>query len=380
MPIECITTVKQLAAAGIASVWNRLAAHSPFSSRDWLEAWWRHFGGAANGGQPGDLLTLVVRDEIGQAIGLAPWWLDRSSWTGRVLRFLGSHGVCSDYLGVLAEPRKDEEVAATLADWLTGEAAGQWDLIDLDGIDAEDRVMRQLAAEMKSRGCLINLRPGPSCWRIDLPDTWDGYVAQLSRPLRKRVRRIERNMFESGRAVLLTVEREDELPRAMEILVDLHQRRQISIGNTGSFASRSFTDFHRDVTRRFLRRGRLRLHWLELDGRPVAAEYGLASRHAIFSYQGGFDPRLEDESPGQLATVATIKLAIAQRFAAFDFLRGDEQYKAHWRATPRASLRIRIVADHASARIRHGVWVAARTLKDQLAGGLKHAVAFPGHL
>jgi CelD/BcsL family acetyltransferase involved in cellulose biosynthesis len=129
------------------------------------------------------------------------------------------------------------------------------------------------------------------------------------------------------------------------------------------------------VTRRFLRRGRLRLHWLELDERPIAAEYGLAGTRTVYSYQGGFDPTASDESPGHLITLATLKLAIDHGFSALDLLRGDEPYKAHWRAVARPSVRLRIVAAHTSARIRHGVWAAATALKDQLAGAARFAEA-----
>ena len=35
--------------------------------------------------------------------------------------------------------------------------------------------------------------------------------------------------------------------------------------------------------------------------------------------------------PGRLITLASLQLAIAEHRRAFDFLRGDEAYKAHWR-------------------------------------------------
>jgi CelD/BcsL family acetyltransferase involved in cellulose biosynthesis len=319
MQIECIRTDGELADAGLADAWNRLA-QSPFCTWDWLEAWWRHFGGAARGGRPGELETLCVRDESRQLVGVAPLYLDRSGWKGRVLRFLGTFGVCSDYLGVVAGAGVESHVAAALADWLND--AGHWDLIELESVDAEDATTRALAAEMKSRGCLINVRPGPSCWRLALPRTWAEYVASLSAAHRKRLRRYDRRMLESGATALRTVERDDQLAAGMGTLIELHQKRQFSLGNSGSFASGPFTEFHREVSRRFLDRGRLRLHWLDLHGRPVAAEYHLAGGRVVYVYQGGIDPLALEHSPGQLATIAALKLAIAGGFAAYDFLRG----------------------------------------------------------
>ena len=87
----------------------------------------------------------------------------------------------------------------------------------------------------------------------------------------------------------------------------------------------------------------LRMSWLELDGSPVAAEYHLAGPDATYAYQGGVDPRRLDEEPGRLSNMLTIRRAIEQGHRQFDFLRGDEPYKAHWRAIPRATYDYRIV-------------------------------------
>jgi CelD/BcsL family acetyltransferase involved in cellulose biosynthesis len=81
--------------------------------------------------------------------------------------------------------------------------------------------------------------------------------------------------------------------------------------------------------------GRLRLSWLELDGVPAAAEYHFADQATTYAYQGGVDPdRLADE-PGRLSTILFLRAAIEQGHRRVDFLRGDEAYKAHWRAEPR---------------------------------------------
>jgi CelD/BcsL family acetyltransferase involved in cellulose biosynthesis len=377
MRIQCIRTSDEVADTGVlADAWNCLAADVPFQSWDWLEAWWRVYG-ESNDRNDGaaELAIVAVRDDAGQLVGLAPWYFESSAWHGRVLRFLGTNGVCSDYLGVLSAPGCEAEVADALAVWLTEHARGEWDLIELDSVDPENQPVCHLAAQMKSRGHMINLRPGPNCWQVPLPADWETYLAGLSPSHRKQVRRRQRRMFETGHAKLVTAKTESDRLAGMERLIELHQSRQVGLGHPGSFACDRFRTFHEDVTRRFLQRGRLRLQWLELNGRPVAAEYGLAGAKVVFSYQGGFDPAASDESPGHLITQGAIKLAIEQGFSGFDFLRGDEPYKAHWRAIARPSVRLRIVAAHTSARIRHGVWAAATTLKAQLTSVARFAEA-----
>jgi CelD/BcsL family acetyltransferase involved in cellulose biosynthesis len=59
--------------------------------------------------------------------------------------------------------------------------------------------------------------------------------------------------------------------------------------------------------------------------------------------------------PGQLAAIAAIKAAIHRGDATFDLLRGDEPYKAHWRATPHPLIDARVFPNRTGARVRRGV-------------------------
>ena len=104
-----------------------------------------------------------------------------------------------------------------------------------------------------------------------------------------------------------------------------------------------FTIFIARLLERLLERGQLRMSWLELDGTPAAAEYHLADGTATYAYQGGVDPDRLAEEPGRLSTILCLRRAIEEGHRQFDFLRGDEPYKAHWRPTPRATYDYRVV-------------------------------------
>jgi CelD/BcsL family acetyltransferase involved in cellulose biosynthesis len=215
-------------------------------------------------------------------------------------------------------------------------------------------------------------RSGQSCWRIDLPREWEEYVARLSKSHRKQVRRAARKLA-SKRAVLHEATTPDGLRYGFDILINLHQRRWESLGEQGCFARPGFAAFHREASERLFHDGRVDLVWLELDGRPLAAEYHVLGSDVVYAYQSGIDPeRLEDE-PGRLAVTATIQRSIERGFRSYDFLRGDEPYKAHWRAQPRPMWEIRVVPPRASARLRHGVSSATDSLKSWIKSGLELA-------
>jgi CelD/BcsL family acetyltransferase involved in cellulose biosynthesis len=70
---------------------------------------------------------------------------------------------------------------------------------------------------------------------------------------------------------------------------------------------------------------------------------------------------------------AALKGAIAEGMQVYDFLRGDEPYKALWRAERHSLAELRIVARHPAARLRHRAWLAAIRVKRLLREAAKVA-------
>jgi CelD/BcsL family acetyltransferase involved in cellulose biosynthesis len=356
LKVSCIEDDEGLHA--LAEEWNRLAGDVPFRRWDWLEASWRYFRNVHR-----SLFTLVVRNDHGKLVGLAPWYRQQTLWQGRVVRLLGSDDACSDYLGVLAAPGHEDDVARHVADWLASDGTGRWDLLELSGVDAADPVVRRLTEDLERRGHTLHARNGLNCWRLQLPDHWDDYLATLSRNRRQQCRSLIRKTFDKGSAVLRYAEDMDSLQRGLEILVDLHQRRRASVGEHGCFSSDRFRNFLVDVAVRFLRQETLRLQWIEIDDVPVAVDFSLCGGDCTYGYQCGINPDFDRLRAGTLMMVTNLKSAIAQGYREFDFLRGDEDYKLHWGAEPRPSLQIRVVPPHAIARTRHRLWLTGTTIK-----------------
>jgi CelD/BcsL family acetyltransferase involved in cellulose biosynthesis len=396
LQVTRISTTEQLAA--LAKDWNCLAGGVPFRRHEWLSGWWAHYGprsaAATAGGEAatlaapadspkgvgagGELFVLAVRDASNTLVGVAPWYVAPTLAAGRVVRFLGSGEVCSDYMSVLATAEHAPQAVSAVADYLCNSAAREWDAIELDGVDAADATIRRLAEAFEARDALVTRRAGLNCWRLALSDSWDAYLAGVSKSHRKQLRRIETRLLDAGRAKLHRVRGgadfdPAELDTAWSHLIDLHQRRRRALGQSGCFASPRFAAFHRDVARRMADAHALRLDWLEIDGQPAAAEYHLTAGGVSFAYQAGVAPEMIDDEPGRAITVALIRQAIADGLSAIDFLRGDEPYKAHFRAEPRPSMILRVVAPRAAARWRHRAWRTGDGLKQLVKTGLQTA-------
>jgi CelD/BcsL family acetyltransferase involved in cellulose biosynthesis len=341
--------------------WNALAAQIPFRRWEWLETWWRHYRHNRC-----ELFLLVIHNAEGDVIGVAPWYLERSPIWGRVVRLLGSGEVCSDYVSVLCQPGLEATVTHALAEWLTTRGRLLWDLIDLDGIDDLDGVTSALVEQLEHKGQPVDWRTELSSWRIEFPATFDDWVAQLSKSRREKVRQMMRRMYDSGRAVPHLARTSEEVSEAWGILRQLHGERRNSLGQSGCFASRRFQSFHDEIVDRFHTLGQLRLHWVTLDDQPIAAEYDLTGGDTVFMYQTGFNPQFAEHQPGWLNTIGTLKFAFEQGFKVYDFMRGDEPYKASWRAKPRVQWHVRVAADRLLPRLRDRSWHAGRQLKHWL--------------
>lgn len=353
----------------LAAEWEKLSPCRPLLSPAWLLPWWRHYGQrkAAR-----ELFVLAVHDHQGQLVGLAPWYLERARYRGATIRFLGSGEVCSDDMTILCRPGDRQAVCRAIADWMlcddpeartAASRCERWNLLDLSGIDAEDPTVACFLAACRHRSAIVHRRVSHNCWTIELPDSWPKYLGRLSKSHRKRIRRLERRYFDSGRVRPWEAVDRPTLERGFAILTQLHAKRWRAQGEPGVFASPRFAAFHSDVARAMLDRGQLRLGWLELDGQPIAAEYQVASRDTIYAYQSGMDPAQAEHQPGNLSMIATIRRAIERGVANIDLMRGDEPYKAHWRARSRPAVALRILPPQSVNRLRQQIWQVGQSGK-----------------
>ena len=314
--------------------WQHLAAAcsaaTVFQTFEWNAAWWQHFGRLL-----GRRLRLVTfRDSQGTLIGLAP--LMTSFWYATLLRrvsFLGTG--TSDYLDVLAAPGWEQEVAQSLYRHL--ESAGGWQIADFQQLRAGS-LLRQYLPPAGSR---LHVRdvPGEACPFLPLPQTWDALLQGLGKKTRANVGYYDRALQKVYTVEIGPVTDPMALDGEMTRLFHLHGRRWNQRWLPGVFAGKRIQAFHRDVARRLLGQGWLRLFTLCLDGETQAVLYCFRYGNRLCYYQGGFEPTLARLSLGTVLTARAMQAAISEECQVFDFLRGDEPYKAKWTGSSNVNLR-----------------------------------------
>ena len=341
------------------SDWDAFANQRAFCRFDWLRRWWDHYGEGA------ELFILKVADGDG-AVAYFPWQCRRSISAGRVLSFLGSGDVCSDYMTLIGRRADRKQWMKACVDWLTDRDS--WDMIDLTGAVQGDAAVETLVRMAEEANWSVGRRTTMSCWRLSLPETWDEYLSRLSKSHRKQLRRIIQRKLETGDVVLREPADRNEFASALERLIELHQARWEAVGEAGAFGRSEFRRFVEEIASTWFDEGHCRIFELIAGDATVAAEIHFTWDGISFAYQSGVDPEARSMQAGSMLNAAIIHRLISEGWNTLDFLRGDEPYKAHFRAVPTPLVAWRLSAPRAPARLRHTAWVAAHTLKGWING------------
>jgi CelD/BcsL family acetyltransferase involved in cellulose biosynthesis len=299
--------------------WRRLAESrgNAFLTPEWFRCWFEHYG------EEGSPFIPIVRDAGGGLKGLLPLVLARSGHP-RVCRIVG--GNIGDRFHPVSRPEDEEEVAAAAGEAL-GSAALPWSILALDHVEVDTPWVDALARSTGARLRSLKRRPD-TLPMIDLSahSSWDAYLASRSSNLRQQVRRFRRRAAKGHSLRLRRTEHVGQLASDMERFFHLHDLRRELQGGSSLSTDRA-RSFHLRFAASCLERGWLRLWFLELDERPIAAWYGwrLGARYSY--YNSGFDPSWSALRPGLLLLAGVIESALEEGAAEFDFLLGEEHYK-----------------------------------------------------
>jgi CelD/BcsL family acetyltransferase involved in cellulose biosynthesis len=347
--------------------WDEFAARNPwstpFSSWAFHRAWWDAYGDNAHD------QTMVVVDAAADAdapervVAIVPFMhrhevepTDALTHTtmrhgrdveltpvapGAKAIFFGA-SYHADYATILADPRDLPAVAEAVVECLASPALpdddhpAAWDVIDLRRLRCGDPAADALADAFGRReiaeGWTLNLEREDVCPVVTLPAgvDLDGFLATLDRKQRHEIRRKVRRAEAAGEVRL---DDSTDPVADLPVFIDLHQKRW---GDDGLFPATPGGDQSRTLFRRLFELsgpdGPLRLTFLTVGGRRIAAGIHIETADGYLYYNAGVDPEARDLSPGVVMIARFVERAIASGRRRLDFLRGDEPYKYEWGA------------------------------------------------
>ncbi len=314
-----ICTCEQL--GELAGQWDELAllGGSMFMTREWLDSWSEAFG-------EGRARWMLLQDEDG-AILAGTRVLLRG---GRLVSTTNSHGPDWE---ILARDEGSREALAEAIAHGPRRIALQGMLADADGA-------RALEQAFASSGYLTARVPGPHSPWLALPATTEELDAGISGSLRSQVGRRTRGLQREGELSFRVADGSHELERDLETFFALEASGWKGEQGT-AITSRPETDaLYRRFAAAAASRGWLRLYFLELDGRAIAADFGCAFAGTGVFMKTGFDERYSRLSPGLVLRAEVLRSSIREGLSAYDFLGDPDTYKTRWTAEvrPRVSL------------------------------------------
>lgn len=335
MRVETISTAEDL--RSLMGPWQELSrGHSFFQSWTWNWNWWLTFGGRRH------LRTLAVYQDR-RLVGIAPLW-QSGVYLGipvRTLRLIGTGP--SDYGGFILDPSVSEAVVAEIQRHLAG--CSDWDLVDLSEIPETCPTF----AHLESDDAALQGESHEQDVTLVMPllSSWPEVEAGLSKKFRWNLNYAKRRLGREFEVSTRSLEEPAQVEAGMEAFFDLHQKRWRKKKMPGALYSPRFRDFHKRVAGGGSEgdsvgggRDGCRLYFLDLDGKPVAALYGFLFSNCFYYYLGGFNPEYTKYSVGTVLAAHAIEQALAQGATAFDFLRGEEDYKLKWQAGRQRNYRI----------------------------------------
>ncbi len=297
---------------GLQDEWQALLdgdrAGKVFRSPVWQRVWIEEFAG---GRQP---FFLTVRD-AGRLVAVAPLLRDGTS-----LSLVGDHNIC-DYMDFVIAPGQEREVLALLLDTLQRE---DWTEMDLHGLAAGSPTLAILPTLARERGLEVRVDREAVCPQLDLPPTWDEYLAQLGKKNRHELRRKMRRLENTAVSLHLTAFRAPAaVAEGMNTFLGLMTLRC----DKSQFMTPGMERFFRDAALALAAEGLITLYILEMNGRSVASVLCFEDEKRVLLYNSGYDPDLSFLSVGLISKALVLRNAIEEGRKHFDFLRGDEPYK-----------------------------------------------------
>jgi CelD/BcsL family acetyltransferase involved in cellulose biosynthesis len=268
-------------------------------------------------------LRIMVLWAGDRMVGVAP--LQEARTPIRLLRFVG-HG-SADYCDVVVEPSYRAQLAAELAAFLRATSFVLGNVPEdspnrllLEGLDG----VHQIAGE-----------PNPY---IDVEGTFEEYARGAPKRLVQDSRRQERRLRELGSLTHAAVGAAADIPGILDALVRFksgrNYRHDVAVNVYESAAQRSFLE---QLCRESLRRGILRCEVLRLDGDIIAVHVAFLYGGRFYYYLPSFSAQHSRYSPGRLLLQRAIERCFLDRVGEFDFLNGEEAYKADWATGVRAT-------------------------------------------
>lgn len=285
--------------------WNTL-----FVLPSWSEVWWQIFGS--------DLQLYLRAVRQGEKIiGIAPLLVK-----GEIASIIGGTDVC-DYLDFIVTPGMEDDFFNVLLNDLEQQGIRQ---LNVKPVRPDSTVLTNLVPIARQRKYEVFCCEEGVSVELDLPATWDDYLAKLTKKQRHEVKRKLRRLWEADNVEYRCVKVNQEVGDFINTFLKLFS---LSREDKANFMTAQMESFFRLLAETMAKIGLLRVGILEINKLPTAIIMGFDYNNMMYLYNSAYNPEYSYLSVGLLSKVLCIKDSIQRGTKKWDFLKGAEPYKYH---------------------------------------------------
>lgn len=296
--------------------WNNLLTDSDtatvFQTPGYLSAWCDSFIADKN-----EIFLVGVYTEE-KLIGVAPL-----RKIGDKLTFLGTDRIgekgdlVTDFGDLVAVSGREKEVWESVVGELHSQGMKEVELDYLREFSLSYKILSGLG--FQSSQMLDNGVPDVSPF-LELPKTYEEYLAGLSRKNRHELKRKQRRLEEMGFKIVRSENPSEDILE----FIRLHRE---STPEKEKFMSDQMAKFFVDMIKNLSADNCVDMEFMEVNGVKVSATLSFLCHNQYWLYNSGFDRNFEFQAVGLLLKAYTIKIALDLGCARYSFLRGNERYK-----------------------------------------------------
>jgi len=326
-----------------------------FSTFDWCEVWWHHFGQAR---RP----EIHIFRRNGEVVAILPLFrevIKLGPLSVRAIRVMGcDHTATTCSLAI--EPQSLVPVMRQL--YTVAIQGGSWDLLHLGPLPGYYESMNTVREAISSEPSVqVEVKNEYPHMLFHLPDDYDAYLGQLSLKERRNVRRDERRLERAATVTRECVNDQAEVRPAFTRFVQMHQEYWTQRNQLGHFKDWPGVEaFHSDMVQRQFQRGRLVLMQVKVDEELVASEYCYRFGHRLHWMLAARKPDI----PGKIGFCSLVRHCVSTGVQQVDAMRGYYEYKRLLGARVAHQTSIIALRRDLTSRVRCGAFRSGAKLLD----------------
>lgn len=339
-------------------LFDRSKTRNPFVHPAWMIPWLGRFVPDA-----ADRLVVAVRRD-GELVALAPLYRHSyglGSARCRALQLAGGVQRANDRLTEMSEilvlPGDRRRILRALLHHLALDAGG-WDWLGLT-LSARHGWFENewLPDAWQRRGANVVHKGVRTFVVLPLPASWSGLP--LKRNLKEALRRSRNRLEAQGGAVETSFAEREEVPAAIESLIELHRRRAEltdHLRHDDYFGDGVTCSLVRDAAARWATHGNAAVSFLRLDGVPIAGRLLLHANQGVFLSFSGVEPEHWRLGASAMLTAAAVQRSIERGDELVNFSSSPDSAKLRWSEQLEFQHEFLVVAPSRRSRLLFSMW------------------------